>query len=93
MRILGIKRAVRDGRSRMRLIATFDFELSEQVRIFGMKLMEAPDGRRFSYAPNANGGSRTATFDPALAQEITELATLKMEGHVTADGQNQSQAA
>ncbi|WFS02792.1 hypothetical protein [Rhizobium tumorigenes] len=93
MRILDLKRAVGDGRSQMRLLATFDLELSEQIRMYGLKLMEAPDGRRFAYAPNANGGSRTATFDPALAQEITELATLKMEGHVIADGQNQPKAA
>lgn len=93
MKILEIRRAAGDGRSQMRLVATFDLELSNQVRLFGLKMMEAPDGRRFVYAPNASGGCRTATFDPALAKQITELAIFSMKGHVSADGQDKLQKA
>lgn len=70
----------------MKLVATFDLELSNEVRIYGLKLMERPDGRRLSYAPNGNGGRRLATFSSALASEITTAAINELEGQVTADG-------
>jgi hypothetical protein len=70
----------------MRLVAYFDLELSSEVKIYGLKLMETPDGRRLSYAPNGNGGRRLATFAPALAAAITEAAAVKLRGQATANG-------
>ena len=52
--------------------------------------MEAPDGKRLIYAANANGGRRTATFSPALAQAITAAATQQLQGQVTADEQRRT---
>jgi len=74
------------GGGTMRLVASFDLELSSEVRIYGLRLMQAPGGRHVTYAPNGNGGRRLATFSPALATAITEAAINELEGHVTADG-------
>lgn len=86
MRILSICPVANSGGGTMRLVAYFDLELSSDVKIYGLKLMETPDGRRVSYAPNGNGGRRLATFSPALAATITKAATVKLRGQDTADG-------
>jgi hypothetical protein len=86
MQILNIEPAARTGSGAMRLIAHFDLELSSDVKIYGLKLMEAPGGRRLSYAPNGNGGRRLASFSPALATAITAAATAKLRRHATANG-------
>lgn len=92
MRILDLQPVSGNGDRATRLVATFDLELDDSVRMFGLKLMETPDGRRLTYAPSANGGRRTATFSPSMAAQITAAATTKLEGHETADGKNQNQA-
>lgn len=68
----------------VRVVATFDVELNESVRLYALKLMEAPDGRRFVYAPQA-GSRRTATFARPLAEEITSAANEQLKA-VTANG-------
>jgi hypothetical protein len=85
MKILGIKPAADRG-SGVRTIALFDLELTDAVRMYGLRLLEAPDGRRLVYAPNGNGGRRLATFSPELAAAISRAATDILEGHDTADG-------
>jgi hypothetical protein len=63
----------------MNTIAFFDLELSEDIRMYGMRLIEAPSGKRVSYAPSS-GGRRFATFAPALAQRITTIANETYKG-------------
>ena len=79
MRITDIQRTTPLPSKAVRALATFDLELSSDVRIFGCKLMEAPDGRRLVYAPSANGGRRLATFSPALSDQIADLAAAELE--------------
>lgn len=86
MQILDIKPVANSGGGAVKLLATFDLQLTDEIRMHGLRLMEAPGGRRLVYAPNGNGGRRLATFSPALAATITEAATAKMKGHDTADG-------
>jgi hypothetical protein len=85
MKILDIK-PVADRGGGTRTLALFDLELNSDTRLYGLKLMEAPDGRRIVYAPNGNGGRRLATFSPELAAEITKTATAKLERQATAHG-------
>ncbi|ACM26512.1 hypothetical protein [Rhizobium rhizogenes] len=87
MRILDIK-PIADLGGGSRALAVFDLELNSDMRVYGLKLMESPDGRRIVYAPNGNGGRRLATFSPELAAEISKAANAKFEGHVTANGTN-----
>lgn len=86
MRVLDLKPAVHPGGGTVRLVAEFDLELSDAVRLYALRLMEAPSGRHLVYAPNANGGRRTATFSSAMATAITQVALNELERHVTADG-------
>lgn len=83
MQILNMRPAL-SGDGRYRTLAHFDAELDNRIRIYGMRLLEADDGRRLTYAPSS-GGRRFATFDPALAAEITAAALEVYKGHVTAN--------
>lgn len=85
MKILDIKPLANRGGGTIKLIANFDLEL-DSIRIYGLKLMEAPSGRQVVYAPTGNGGRRLATFSPTLAATITKAATSKLEGRDTANG-------
>ncbi|MCD7109727.1 hypothetical protein LRX75_11830 [Rhizobium sp. DKSPLA3] len=79
MRITEIQRTTPHPGKAVRALATFDLEFSNDVRLFGLRLMEAPDGRLLVYAPSANGGRRLATFSPALSDKIAELAATELE--------------
>ncbi len=92
MRILDLKPACGNGGGAVKLVANFDLELSPDVRLLGLRLMEAADGRRLVYAANANGGRRTATFSPTMAQAITAAATQQLKGHETANEQQRRTA-
>ncbi len=59
----------------MKLVAEFDLQIAEDIRICGMRLLQAPDGRLLSYAPTALGGRRSVTFAPETAAAITGAAT------------------
>lgn len=80
MRLLHIERLQPDMSKDVRAVAIFDMQLSQDVRVYGLRLMRAPDGRHVVYAPSANGGRRVATFSPALAAELAELATNELQG-------------
>ncbi|MEY9629859.1 hypothetical protein [Sinorhizobium fredii] len=86
MKILDLQPVASHGGGNMRLVAYFDLDLSSEVRIYGLKLRETPDGRRVSYSPNGHGGRRLATFSPALAAAITEAVTARLRGQATANG-------
>ncbi|TIL64484.1 MAG: hypothetical protein E5Y77_26220 [Mesorhizobium sp.] len=61
------------------VIARFDIALTAECRLYGLKLVQKPDGRRMTYSPQS-GGSRLATFTPALAEEITRAAGVALGG-------------
>ncbi|GEM_PF-1675237 len=79
MRILALRPGVDDPRRRFRLRAIFDVQLDDDVRLFGLHLMQAPDGRHLTFAPSKHG-QKVATFSPDMAQRLTELATKELEG-------------
>ncbi|TIN37612.1 MAG: hypothetical protein E5Y32_26470 [Mesorhizobium sp.] len=60
------------------VIARFDIALTDSCRLYGLKLVEKPDGRRMTYSPQS--GVRLATFTPALAEEITRAASVALGG-------------
>jgi hypothetical protein len=84
MKILNLKPAFERGGG-TKTLAVFDIELTDEIRVYGCKLVEN-SGRRLTYAPSANGGRRTATFAPALAERITAAAVHAYEGQTTANG-------
>lgn len=84
MKILRMDRARHVTSGNMKTIAFFDLEFDDRIRFYGMRLIEAPTGKRFSYAPSS-GGQRLATFAPDLAAEITALAISSYEGRTIAN--------
>ncbi len=64
-------------------IACFDLELTDEVRLYGLRLLRMRDGRLLTFAPQA-GYRRVATFAAPLAARITKLATDRLEA-MTAD--------
>jgi hypothetical protein len=78
MQILAI-RPDRGARGKTRTLALFDIAINEHCRLYNLRLIEAPDGRRLCYAPNAHG-TRTATFTPELASAITAAASAALNG-------------
>lgn len=70
----------------MRVVASFDIQVTPDIRLFDLRLMEAPDGNRFTYAAES-GPRRTATFARTLAEHITIEASKKLEA-VTAHGKS-----
>ncbi|CDM59930.1 hypothetical protein LPU83_pLPU83a_0089 (plasmid) [Rhizobium favelukesii] len=46
MKILDLYPVVVGGNGGLRTIAEFDLELSDTVRLLGLRLLETPDGRR-----------------------------------------------
>ena len=85
MKISNLEPAADRG-SGMRTLAYFDLELSEEVRLYGLRLLEAPDGNRVTYAAQS-GSRRSATFARSLAEKITKLASYELEA-VTAHGRS-----
>lgn len=86
MKILDLKPSTFDSGGSVREVARFDLQLSEDVRLYGLRLMRAPDGRHLTYAPSS-GGRRFATFAPSLVDSITAAAISSFNdmGHMTAD--------
>jgi hypothetical protein len=75
------------GSGAVREIARFDLQLSDDVRLYGLRLMQTPERRHLTYAPSS-GGRRFATFALSLVDDITAAAisALNNMGHVTANG-------
>ena len=55
-------------------IALFDIALTDELRLYDLRLIQTDDGRHLSYAPNSHG-RRVATFAPSLATEISRAAS------------------
>ncbi|TWF49637.1 hypothetical protein [Neorhizobium alkalisoli] len=84
MKIENLQPAAHPGGGTMALVATFDLQITGDVRICGMRLLRAPDGRMLTYAPTAVGGRRSVTFSPATTAAITEAASQQFMERVTA---------
>jgi hypothetical protein len=86
MKILDIRPAT-PGDGRFRPLVDFDVQVTEGLRLLGLRLVEAPDGRRLVYSPSKHG--RTfATFGHDLAREISAAATAAMTGGHEANDRN-----
>jgi hypothetical protein len=83
MEVLNLE-AVAERGGGMRTLALFDLQLTPDVRMHGLRLMEAPDGNQFTYAAKC-GQRRAATFARPLAEKITAAASLIYKA-VTANG-------
>ena len=93
MIIQNLTPAAHPGGGTMTLVATFDLQITGDIRICGMRLLRAPDGRMLTYAPTALGGRRSVTFAPSTAAEITEAAANIYSEHVTANDTTSENAA
>lgn len=65
-------------------LARFDIELTPELRMYDLRLVQTESGRRLTYSQNA-AGRRTATFVGTLADEITTLASNAFNGGLNAD--------
>lgn len=84
MQIHDMRHGHDDGRGAMRLRAVFDIQLTDEVRLYGLQLMQAPDGSFRTWAPSLRG-VRSATFSHSLVRHITELAVDELEAHKAND--------
>lgn len=73
-----------------RAIASFDLQLTDDCRLYGLRLLRMRDGNILTFAPQS-GPRRVATFAAPLAERITKLATDEY-GALTANA-NSSRAA
>ena len=56
-----------------RAIAAFDLQLTDDCRLYGLRLLRMRDGNILTFAPQS-GPRRVATFSVPLAERITQLA-------------------
>jgi hypothetical protein len=75
-------RAYSPGDAGTKLLAKFDVELTDEIRLYNMKLIENHAGRRLTYA-SSSGGQRNATFSIELNEKITHAAVAAFEGRET----------
>lgn len=54
-------------------VGLIDVELSPDLRLYKLRLLQMKDGRHRIYAPQA-GRYLTSSFSPALAEQLTALA-------------------
>lgn len=60
-------------------LAYFDVQISDGLRLCGMRLLQQDDGQYRVSAPKV-GTRRAATFTPAVASKITRAALAHMNG-------------
>jgi hypothetical protein len=59
-------------------LARFDLALTEECRLFGLRLTARAAGGYAVYSPNAHG-TRVATFSPNLVKDIARAALAALE--------------
>ncbi|UXS38353.1 hypothetical protein FY150_00975 [Agrobacterium tumefaciens] len=69
-----------------RAIAAFDLQLTDDCRLYGLRLLRMRDGNILTFAPQS-GPRRVATFAAPLAERITKLATDQYEALTAHDNQ------
>lgn len=55
-----------------RTVCFFDAQVTPDLRLYGLELVEAPGGKRLVYAPSKNG-RKVATMSIALGDELVDL--------------------
>ncbi|WP_427024863.1 hypothetical protein ACP4J4_02680 [Aureimonas ureilytica] len=73
MRVLYMHRLDEPQRDGHTCLCTIDVELNEHVRMYALRLLRMRDGNTLLFAPNA-GKRRSATFSPAFAARLTDMA-------------------
>lgn len=59
-------------------VAFVDFEINENLRLYGIRLIRQPDGRHTLSAPQC-GKRQSATFGRHLAERLTSLAVAALD--------------
>ena len=72
-----------------RTVALFDIAVTDELRLYDVRLIETEDGRHLSYAPNSHG-RRTATFAPNLANEISRAASAALREGIARDSNSRA---
>ena len=73
-----------------RTLCFFDAQVTPDLRLYGLELVEAPNGNKLIYAPTARGGRRCATFSVELGDALAAL--LARSGVVGSDRPSQTAA-
>lgn len=55
-------------------LCTFTVEITPELKLYGLRLIEAPDGNLVLGSPETVSGSRPWSMSPALRNEIAQLA-------------------
>ncbi|AVA21196.1 hypothetical protein [Rhizobium sp. NXC24] len=63
-----------------RVLARFSAQISPDVRLCGLRLVDTPKGSR-TFFPSVKGGGRSATVSHKLAKLITAAAAAAFERH------------
>ncbi|MGO8645148.1 hypothetical protein ACC810_30530 [Rhizobium ruizarguesonis] len=66
------------------VLARFSVQVTDDLRLCGLKLVDTPKGRR-TFFPGVSGGGRSVTASPSLSRQITAAASAIYEGHETAN--------
>ena len=90
MEILNLE-PVADRGGGMRTLAFFDLQLTPEIRLHGMKLLQSAEGKTITYAAQS-GPRRTATFARSLAETITAAAMQCYLEATTANDQTRNAA-
>ncbi|MCK5932082.1 MAG: hypothetical protein KAG89_07900 [Fulvimarina manganoxydans] len=77
MKILAVRPAPRSASGRV--LAFFDVEIGEHLRLYNLALRRTPDGRLRTVAPRTDG-KHCATFHPDLANDISAAANVALGG-------------
>lgn len=75
MQIIGIEpaRASAVSARGFRTHCFFDAQITPDLRLYGLELVEAPNGKMLVYAPTARSSRRCATLSVQLGDELAEL--------------------
>ena len=80
MKIITLRRQPPVGNT----LAVFDAEIAPGVKAYRLRLVQARTGLRV-FGPSIAGGGAAATFAPAIADKIAELAMGDVAHHESAD--------
>lgn len=82
---------VADRGGGMKLLAYFDLQLTPEVRLHGLKLLQSPEGKTITSAAQS-GQRHTARFARSLAEKITAAAMQSYLEATTAHDRDTSRA-
>lgn len=84
MKVLHVRPAPSQGRGNFKSIAEFDVEINEGLRLQGLLLSRAPDGKLFVFAPSKHG-KHFASFTTEYARSLAAAAYAATGGDVAHD--------